>query len=781
MGWRKPTITASQIAAMLTTRIRFPVGRWRLRLRSLLLNPATMTAAIVILMAVLDATRNPILDLIELNWLDVRFQLRGPLVPTGAVVLAAIDEKSLDVEGRWPWRRSRIAALVDALSRDGAKVIGFDITFSEPNDNARPALVDQLAGKVPPLAIISPPLAEFIPESRLDADTDQALAGALARSSAAIVLGYIFYTSEASVGYALKQETIDQRLGRIAASRYPVVFFRNQETASVPFIKAYAAQTSLAMFTAAAASSGYFTVVSDADGAVRSVPLVIQAGDDFFPPLSILCAWHYFGRPLLAIRAGQNGVDGVQLGDRLLPTDEHGQLLINFRGPPKTFPHYSASDILGGTLPSGTFKDKIVVIGATAIGIGDLRTTPFGSVFPGPEVHANVIDNILVGDFAARPRLSNVLDLLVIVVLGALTGVALPRRSAVGGFVFVVLLVAVYVLAAYGLFVIARLWLNMVYPLTTVAMCYTVLTVDRYLTEERERKRIKDTFKHYVSSEVIEDVLAEPEHLKLGGQEKVLSVMFSDLVGFTSYSEKYPATEIIAILSDYYDRMTEQVFAHRGTLTNYNGDELMAIFGAPVEQADHAHRACAAALAMLVQRDALAAEWAKLGRPHLRARTGINTGPMLVGNVGSKYRFAYTVLGDSVNLASRLEQLNRVYGTQVMIGEHTAGLVASSFVLRQLDQVRVKGRQRALHIYELISTIAAPLPTAQRQMLDWYAAALNAYRERRWAEAAELFEQCLALWPEDGPSRVMVQRCGIYRGTPPPDDWDGAFEHLTKG
>jgi adenylate cyclase len=757
-----------------------PVGRWRLRLRSLLFHPATMTAAIVILVAALDATNNPLLDLVELNWLDLRFQLRGPLVPTGAVVVAAIDEKSLETEGHWPWRRTRIAALVDALSRDGAKVIGFDVTFPEPDDNAQLEFVDQLAGKVQSLAIDSPPLAEFIRESRSDADTDRALAGALKRSSAAIVLGYFFYTSEDKVGYALKQETIDRRLDRIAASKYPVVFFRNQKTASVPAIKAYAAQTSLAMFTAAATSSGHFTVVTDADGVVRWVPLVIQGGEEFFPPLSILCAWHYLGQPSLAIRAGQDGVEGVQLGERFLPTDKHGQLLINYRGPPQTFPYYSASDILGAKLPSGTFKDKIVLVGATAIGIGDLRTTPFGPVFPGPEVHATVIDNILVGDFAARPRLWGVFDLLVIVVLGALTGSALPRMSALGGFVFAAVLVAVYMLAAYGLFVISRLWLNMVYPLTAVAMCYTVLTVDRYLTEERERKRIKETFKHYVSAEVIEDVLADPEHLKLGGQEKVLSVMFSDLVGFTSYAEKYPASEIIGILSDYYDRMTEQVFAHRGTLTNYNGDELMAIFGAPVEQADHAHRACAAALAMLAHRDALGAEWAKLGRPHLRARTGINTGPMLVGNVGSRYRFAYTVLGDSVNLASRLEQINRVYGTQIMIGEHTARQVAAAFLLRQIDRVRVKGRQQALDIYELIATLDAPIPDSRREMLDRYAVALKAYRERQWDEAAALFEQCLALCPEDGPSLVMAERCRIYRATSP-GGWDGAFEHLTKG
>ena len=183
---------------------------------------------------------------------------------------------------------------------------------------------------------------------------------------------------------------------------------------------------------------------------------------------------------------------------------------------------------------------------------------------------------------------------------------------------------------------------------------------------------------------------------------------------------------------------------------------------------------------MLEQRDALGAEWAKLGRPHLRARTGINTGPMLVGNVGSRYRFAYTVLGDSVNLASRLEQLNRVYGTQIMIGEHTARQVAAAFLLRQIDRVRVKGRQQALDIYELIATLDAPIPDSRREMLDRYAVALKAYRERQWDEAAALFEQCLALCPEDGPSLVMAERCRIYRATSP-GGWDGAFEHLTKG
>ena len=562
------------------------------------------------------------------------------------MVLAAIDEKSLEAEGRWPWPRSRIAALVDALSRDGARTIAFDITFAEPDQNARLELVDQLARKVDSLKLKVPQLADFIRESRIDADNDQALARALERSTAAIVLGYFFHMSEAEVGHKRDEASIERQLAGIASSKYPLVVLTDQRAASVPFLKAYAPQGNLEVFTAVAASSGYFSVASDPDGVVRWMPLLIQAGDELFPPLSILSYWHYLGKPQLAVRVRPEGVEGVQIGDRFVPTDEAGQLLINYRGPPKTFPHYSISDILGGKLPAGTFKDKIVLVGATAIGIGDIRSTPFGPVYPGPEIHATVIDNILTGDFLARPRWSKIFDLLAIVVLPLLLLAVLPRVSAFTGLFIVVALFSLFVGAAYELFVGAHVWLNMVYPVFALAGTYTMLTLYRYLVEERERRRIKETFQHYVSHDVIEQVLKDPERLKLGGQERVLSVLFSDLAGFTSYSERYSPTEIIGVLSEYYDRMTEQVFANRGTLTAYVGDELMAIFGAPVEEPDHAKLACAAALAMRDARHVLADEWAKTGRPPLSARTGINSGLMLVGNYGSKYRFNYSVLGD---------------------------------------------------------------------------------------------------------------------------------------
>lgn len=744
------------------------------------INPATLTLGTTLLVVMLWATRTPPLDLIELKTYDLRFLSRGTLQPSPAVVMAVIDEKSLDAEGRSPWPRSKVAALVDILSRDGARVIGFDITFAEPDENFQLALINQFGRKVDALAITHPSLTDFLAESKKQADNDLALAAAIKRSSAAVILGYFFHMSQAGLGYQLAQEEIDRQLRRISASKYPFVTYKAPGSDGVPSMKAYAPESNLEMFSASAAASGYFTTTIDPDGVVRWMPLMIQDGEDLFPPLAVLCAWYYLGKPPLTVRVGRYGVEEIQMGDRIIPTDETGQLLINYLGPPKTFPHFSITDILRGTVPQGTFTDKIVLVGATAVGTHDIRTTPLGPVYPGIEIHATVIDNILTRDFMGKPRRSKIYDLFAIIVLAAIMGIALPRMGALGGVMVDVGLVVVYTLVARWLFVHSRMWLNMVYPLLALFATHMTLTVYYYFTEERERKKVKETFRYYVSPVVIDEMLKDPQQLRLGGEEKVLTVLFSDLAGFTSYSERYAPREMIDILSEYYEHMTEQIFAYHGTLKEYVADELMAIFGAPVEELDHAERACAAALAMRERRNALVADWAKVGRPHLKARTGINSGPMLVGNLGSKYRFAYGVLGDHVNLCSRLEGLNRDYGTEILVGENTARLVEGSFVLREIDMVRVKGKKQHVRVYELLARLGESLPREQEKALSFYADGLEAYRQQLWGEALSLFQQSLALWPEDGPSRAMGERCRIYQETPPPEDWDGIFEQLHK-
>jgi adenylate cyclase len=422
----------------------------------------------------------------------------------------------------------------------------------------------------------------------------------------------------------------------------------------------------------------------------------------------------------------------------------------------------------------------VVLIGATAVGTHDLRSTPIAPVYPGTEIHATVVDNILTGRTLERPRWWKVFDLLSIVGLTATLGWVLPRLRAVTGLVFQSALLGAFLALAAWLFARHGVWIDVVHPVLAISVNYTGLTTYRFLSEERERRRIKSTFRQYVAPGVVEEMLKNPQQLKLGGEEKILTVLFSDLEGFTGYSERYSPREMIAILSEYYGRVTEQVFAHRGTLKEYVGDELMAFFGAPFEQADHAGRACSAALAMREKRLALNSEWAAMGRPQLRARTGINSGPMLVGNLGSKYRFAYGVLGDQVNLGSRLEGLNRVYGTEILMGENTARLVGDAFVLRDVDLVRAKGKQQAIRVYELVARSRASLPLEQGEALALYGAGMKAYREQRWNEALALFEQASSAWPQDGPSRTMAERCRTYQAAPPGDGWDGVFEQTLR-
>jgi adenylate cyclase len=752
----------------------------RARRGPLSLNTAALTVASIVAVAVLYRVGVPILDLVELRTYDLRFAARGELAPASPVALALIDEKSLAVEGRWPWPRSRMAALVDRLSADGARVIAFDIGFLEPDENSQLRLVEDLARTVDALRLASPRLETFIAETRRHADTDLALAEAIRRSPAAIVLGYFFHKTEADAGQPLETRAIEDRFDLIHGSRYPVVRFAGVPGPESPFLRVYAPVPNLPLLTRVAASSGYFSLHNDPDGAVRWMPLAIQGGEDVYPSLAVLAAWHYLGRPPLSVRVGPEGVEGVQLGPRRVPTDERGQLLINYLGPPGTFRHHSIADVLAGRVAADAFRDRIVLVGATATGTHDLRPTPVSPVFPGVEIHATVIDNILTGRFLARPGWSRIFDLLAIAALAGVMGAVLPRLRAVPALLFAASLFAGHLVLARWLFVSRGVWLSVVYPLLGLATAYIALTVYRYLTEERERRRIKDAFQHYVPPVVIEAMLRDPKRLVLGGEEKVLTVLFSDVEGFTTYSERYAPAEMRNILSDYFERMTQHVFAHQGTLMEYVGDELLAVFGAPLEQADHPHRACAAALAMREERAVLRQEWARIGRPLLRARTGINSGPMLVGNLGSRYRFAYGVLGDQVNLGSRLEGLNKVYATEILIGENTARLVYGAFLLREVDMVRVKGRVQPVRIYELLAPAGRSLPLEQQKALSSYGAGLEAYRQQRWDDALGLFAECRALAPDDGPALTMAARARIYQATPPPEDWDGVFVQTEK-
>jgi adenylate cyclase len=711
---------------------------------------------------------------LENEYYDLRLKARGPLKPLDKVVLAAIDEKSLDEIGRWPWPRTRIAELVDRLTEYGAKVIAFDAVFPEPDVNSTLREVRSLQEKMNELGVRDKELSSYLGQMERGADTDRALADALQRSDRSI-LGYFFHV-DMDKANALPQEKREEGFSNIVFSSYAVKF-SSQAAAGIKFEEAYAAEANLKAFSDAAKGSGFFNVFPEEDGVVRKVPLIMVCQGEFFPPLSLRALYLYFGEePILNIE--EAGVRGVWIGGVEVPTDEKGRMLINYRGGQKTFPQYSVADILQGRVDPSAFKDKIVLIGGTAIGLFDRRVTPFDTFFPGPEIHANIIDNILQQDFLRRPGWFKPIEYLVIIFVGTLFSLLLPRIRAVYGFLAAAVCVALYVYVDRFFFQQLRVWLNIVFPVLTIIFVYIGITLYRYVTEEREKAKIRGAFSVYVAPAVVDVMLKHPEKLKLGGEKKELTVLFSDIRGFTTISEGLAADELVRLLNEYLTAMTNMVFKHEGTVDKYMGDAIMAIFGAPVEQPDHAIRCCNTALDMMSELKALQAEWARKGTPKIDIGIGVNTGVMSVGNMGSSSRFDYTVMGDSVNLGSRLEGLNKEYGTNIIISEFTHEKVKDHFFCRELDLVKVKGKNKPVRIFQLLGRDG--VADNVRSAVECFHQGLECYRNQEWSKADELFRRTLSLNPEDKTASLYLGRCNACQLDELPSDWDGVFTCKTK-
>ena len=711
---------------------------------------------------------------LEWDYYDLRMKARKPVKPLDTVVLVAIDEKSLDEIGRWPWPRTRIAEVIDRLSEYGAKVIGFDIVFPEPDENTVLQAVKSLKGKISELTVESPKLDSYLSEMEKKADTDQALADAIKRSGR-VILGQFFHTDVKSIEH-IPEEKQEEDYSNIITSAYAVKF-ASQKAAEREFHKAYAAEANLKLFCEFARGSGYFNVFPDPDGVVRWVPLITSCKDEFFPPLSLRMLFHYFGEePLLAIE--ETGVKGILMGGVEIPTNEDGYMLINYRGAQKTFPHYSCTDVIHGRIDPAVFQDKIVLVGGTAIGLFDLRATPLESVFPGPEIHANIIDNILQKDFLRRPHWFQAFEYLIIVILGILFSLVLPRIRAVYGFLCALVFVMLYIFADQFFFRQLNVWLNIVYPILTILIVYVGITLYRYITEEREKAKIRGAFSVYVTPSVVNEMLQNPDKMKLGGEKKELTVLFSDIRGFTTICESLPPDELVKLLNEYLTAMTDMVFKYEGTLDKYMGDAVMAIFGAPIDQEDHSMRSCNTALDMMAELRILQKKWEAEGTPIMDIGIGVNTGPMSVGNMGSSRLFDYTVMGDSVNLGSRLEGLNKEYGTNIIISEYTYEKVKEHFFCRELDCVAVKGKKEPVTIYELIGRDG--VPDTIRQAVDYFHKGLSYYRSQNWEKADEFFQKACNANPEDKTAPLYLNRCKACTMTELPSDWDGVFICETK-
>ena len=684
----------------------------------------------------------------ELRTLDHRFQQYADPRKAGKdIVLVAIDEASLEAYGRWPWPRDRHGYVVNFLKRAGAKAVAFDVIFSEPDSGDEQfdlVFADEMraAGQV---------YLPFLLENQPDVSP---MSSAGPQTAASPV-----------------PPQVDVRL-REAGQPAPLPTFSSMRLPTMAL-------------TEAARGIGYINLTPDIDGTTRRIPLVAKAA----------------GRPVLQLAARVAadvlqaeeitlGTRQLRIGPATIPLTNTGEMLIDWHGDleDRTFPMYSIGAILRSftdlqagkppLLDPGLFKDKIVFIAATAAGTYDLRVTPLSPIAPGVLIHMSALDNILRNRYLLpAPVWANGLVTLMLCLATAWLFMIMS------GHVLKLCLIGGLGTAYYGLTVHAftshGLWLDLALPLSALGITFAATATVEYLTEGRQRRQLRAAFDKYMAPEVVDEIMKNPEKIRLGGEKKELSVLFSDIAGFTSISEKLSPEALVILLNKYLSAMTDIILKHRGNVNKYLGDGIMAIFGAPRDDPRHATLACYAALDSQTELAKLREEWKREGHPEIAARIGINSGPLVVGNMGSQRRLEYTVMGDSVNLASRLEGANKYYDTLILLGPRTYELARQDIEAREVDLMRVKGKHEPVVVYELLARKGA-LPSQKQLVVGTYLEGLRAYKSREFVQAIAKFEAALRLDPNDGPSQVYLARAQEFLATPPPPDWDGVYDLKSK-
>jgi adenylate cyclase len=718
----------------------------------------------------------PFFELMELKTIDLRFQARGKKNPGPKVAIAVIDEKSLAREGKWMWPRSKFAQLINRLSDAGAAVIAFDVGFWEPDDRRTVKAIEDIQTTLKKLGKDDPNIETHINGLKSKVDYDRQLADAIKNSKAKIILGYFFQDYE-NIGHQT-QEEIAVHEENIGGSLYQQENYTSEAALSAALIDVLIPQSNIALFSNATPYSGAINIFPDKDGVVRWMPSVLRYNGMLYTPVSLMALSCFLDAPL-SVTIAEYGVESLKIGKTPIPVDEKGKIMVNYRGPQKTIPHISITDILQGKTPKENLRGKIILVGATATGVYDMRVTPFETVYPGVEIHANIIDNVLSQDFLQQPAWAAAYDVLAIIMAGLLLGLILPRTGVIWGTIAGLGLFSGHMFFCQYVFVNKGFVLNIIYPLTVILLTYLTITVYKYLSESRQKRFIKNAFSTYLAPSVVKQLVEQPDKLVLGGEEREITAFFSDVQGFTGISEKLSPRELVELLNEFLTEMTDIILAHEGTVDKFEGDAIIAFFGAPNEIKNHAEVACLSCIAMQKRMAQLRPKWKSEGKPEMKVRIGLCSGPAVVGNMGSKSRMDYTMMGDTVNTASRLEGVNKVYGSYTLIGESTYKQMGENMVARELDSINVVGKLEPIKIYQLIGKpddVEKPL----FESVAWYAKGLEAYRLRSWDQAIDFFDAALSAAPDDGPSRTMRSRCLEYKTTPPDENWNGSYTMTHK-
>ncbi|MCK9472902.1 adenylate/guanylate cyclase domain-containing protein [Sulfurimonas sp.] len=701
---------------------------------------------------------------------DLMFKARGEIKGDENIIIVDIDEKSLNSLGQWPWSRDKVATLLQNLSDYGAGIIGLDIVFAEP-DNSSPKKVLQKLGLAHEGVV----------------DYDEILAHTITKTPT--IIGYVF---------AMQNDTI-------AADKSPhssgIIVEKNRPEKSY-LLKPYRPILNIDSINEAAYSSGYFNTVPDSDGNVRSVPLVMEYEGVIYPSLALEMARIIQDKRKIELFYDDNGLSHIALGELNIATDYYGRLNVNFRGAQGSYRYISALDIYEKRVKPAEIEGKIVFLGTSAAGLLDLRSTPFDSVFPGVEVHANALENILSGVFLSKPIWASGVDIITIVVGAFFIFLILLLPSAIGSFLLLVTLNSILIWAHYFYMFSYGVIFNTILPLVAINSIFIIGQAINYFLEIKQKERIKGKFASKVSPAVMDDILASEDNV-LEAKEREVTVFFSDVRGFTNISEalKDPK-KLIRFMNIYMNPMTEIVIKTGGTVDKFIGDAIMAYWNAPTNVTDHADKAVQASLEQLhslrelnktLRDDPEFASVAQMsdanGVPIIDIGIGLNSGTVIVGEMGSSGRSDYTVIGDSVNLGSRLESLCKYYNSKLNISNFTKERLKGKYIYRFLDLVTVKGKSEPIEIWQIHDYDREQeyylFDVSRKQLiheLALYHKAIELYKEAEFAKALAIFTK-IESWNNKTNKaiyNIYIERCEHYIAMPP-KNFNGVFIHTSKG
>jgi len=704
---------------------------------------------------------------------DYRLRLTLPDKGDERIVILDIDEKSLKEDGRWPWGRDKMAALMDELfDRYGVAVVGFDVVFAEKDNSSGLKVLQELGRKqFKDVAQFQSVLTQIKPHL----EYDNLFADKMRQRN--VVLGYYFSNSERGSDKSISGVLPEPIFTPGTFKGRPITFMRWDSFGA-----------NLIELQGSAATAGHFNPVVDFDGVVRRVPMIVEYEGAYYESLSLAVVRTVLGMPKLSPGYAPNkdknygGLEWLDLessqGNLRIPVDAEVSALVPFRGERNSFRYISVSDVLHGRTAITELQNKIVLVGTSAPGLMDMRSTPVGEVYPGVEVHANMISGILNQDIKQNPPYVLGANVLLLLLFGVVLAFLLPMMSPIQGTLLSAGALALMVTINASMWQYGNLALPLAGGLIMVAALFALNMTYGYFTESRTKQKLTGLFGQYVPSELVDEMSKNPEQVSMEGESREMTVLFSDVRGFTTISEGLEPKELSLLMNEFLTPLSRVIYGHRGTIDKYMGDCIMAFWGAPLHDPRHAYHAVLSGLEMQRALSALQPHFREKGWPEIHIGVGINTGRVSVGNMGSEVRVAYTVMGDAVNLASRLEGITKEYGAGVLVGEGTKA-EAHEFVYRELDLVRVKGKDKPVAIFEPLGLVGE-VEQVVLEEIKLFQQALRLYRKQEWDKAELQLYNLLKIAPQSKLYAVYAERVSYYRNNPPGESWDGVFVFKTK-